>query len=193
MGILADSEIQNARGRGEIVIKPFDAHCLGGNSYDVHLGPVLKTYVRKNRVDRHGFYTSLTEPLDCKVVRETHRHEIGPDGFELQPSRLYLGATVEYTETHKHVPYLDGKSSIGRLGIFIHATAGRGDVGFRGHFTLEIMVVEPVRIYAGMPIGQLTYHSVEGAILQTYDKKSNAKYVNNDPEPQPSQMWRNFK
>jgi dCTP deaminase len=104
---------------------------------------------------------------------------------------LYLGVTQEYTETHQHVPFLEGKSSVGRLGIDIHATAGKGDVGFCNHWTLEISVVHPVRVYAGMPIGQLIFFGVEGEVLNPYNRKPSAKYNGRDPRPMESMMWRN--
>ena len=88
--------------------------------------------------------------------------EIPDEGMILLPHRFYLGVTQEYTETHSHVPFLEGKSSIGRLGIDIHATAGKGDIGFCNTWTLEISVKQPVRVYAGMPIGQLIYFEVSG-------------------------------
>ena len=107
------------------------------------------------------------------------------------PIRLYLGVTMEYTETHRHVPFLEGKSSTGRLGIDIHATAGKGDVGFCNTWTLEISCAQPVRIYAGMPIGQLIYFVVEGEIEIMYNTKANAKYNNPTTRPVESMMWKN--
>jgi dCTP deaminase len=104
---------------------------------------------------------------------------------------LYLGVTLEYTETHKHVPFLEGKSSTGRLGIDIHATAGKGDVGFCNTWTLEISCAQPVRIYAGMPIGQLIYFVVEGEIAVPYSQKGNAKYAERTIQPVESMMWKN--
>jgi dCTP deaminase len=179
--ILSDRQIHEAMARGEIIIEPFDEKALGTNSYDVHLGATLMTY--KLRSGTH---------LDAREEPQVEKHVIRPDGFMLRPGTLYLGSTVEYTETHKHVPFLDGKSSIGRLGITIHCTAGRGDVGFCNHWTLEIHVIEPVRVYAGMPIGQLIYFET-GAVDVPYNKKPNAKYTKRCAEPQPSQMWKNFK
>jgi dCTP deaminase len=99
--------------------------------------------------------------------------------------------TLEYTETHAHVPFLEGKSSTGRLGIDIHATAGKGDVGFCGNWTLEISVKQPVRIYKGMPIGQLIYFPVDGEIEVSYNKKANAKYSGQPDKPIESMMWKN--
>ena len=109
------------------------------------------------------------------------------------PSKLYLGVTEEYTETHRHVPFLEGKSSIGRLGIDIHATAGKGDIGFCNTWTLEISVRQPVRIYAGMPIGQLIYFEVSGDVDTPYNKKKSAKYNKRTIKPVESMMWKNFR
>jgi dCTP deaminase len=165
--ILSDKRILEEIEKGHIIIEPFKRECLGTNSYDVHLGKYLATY--RNRV------------LDAKVHNEIDSFEIPKDGFILQPGTLYLGVTVEYTETHKHVPFLEGKSSTGRLGIDIHATAGKG----------EISCAQPVKIYAGMPIGQLIYFVVEGDIETLYNTKGNAKYNNPTTRPVESMMWKN--
>ena len=109
----------------------------------------------------------------------------------LQPGKTYLGSTLEYTETRSFVPFLEGKSSVGRLGIDIHATAGKGDVGFCNHWTLEISVSQQVRLYAGMPIGQLIYFAVEGDVEVDYQAKSSAKYNQRSPKPVESMMWKN--
>jgi dCTP deaminase len=175
--ILSDKRILEEIDKGTIIIEPFNRECLGTNSYDVHLGKHLATY--RNRV------------LDARVHNEIDNFEIPKEGFILQPNTLYLGVTVEYTETHAHIPFLEGKSSTGRLGIDIHATAGKGDVGFCNTWTLEISCAQPVRIYAGMPIGQLIYFVVEGEIENTYNTKSNAKYTNRTTRPVESMMWKN--
>lgn len=198
--ILSDIDITDAIASGLIKIDPFDPACLGPNSYDVHLSPYLATYelaVVETDPNALEIYRALRmgkiHGLDCKTRHEVREHTIDPRrGFLLQPGRLYLASTVEYTESHAHVPYLDGKSSIGRLGIFTHVTAGRGDIGFCGHFTMEIVVVHPVRVYAGMPIGQLTYHMALSPPSKKYGTTSVAKYNNRDPKPQPSRMWKNF-
>ena len=109
----------------------------------------------------------------------------------MRPGTTYLGSTLEYTEAHKHVPFLEGKSSVGRLGIDIHATAGKGDVGFCNHWTLEISVSQPVRVYSGMPIGQLIYFDVQGSVETLYNKKGSAKYNTRSPLPLESMMWKN--
>jgi dCTP deaminase len=175
--ILSDKLILEEIEKGTIVIEPYDRECLGTNSYDVHLGKYLACYV-----DRE---------LDAKKHNEIAHFEIPDEGFLLQPNTLYLGVTLEYTETHQHVPFLEGKSSTGRLGIDIHATAGKGDVGFCNTWTLEISATQPVRIYAGMPIGQLIYFVVNGEIETLYNTKGNAKYNNKTTKPVESMMWKN--
>ena len=175
--ILSDKEILSSIDSREIVIEPYDRSCLGTNSYDVHLSKHLATYT--------------DDILDARRHNKTTPMEIPDEGFVLQPGTLYLGSTMEYTETHNAVPFLEGKSSVGRLGIDIHATAGKGDVGFCNHWTLEISCVHPVRVYAGMPIGQLIYFKVEGEIENYYNKKANAKYNDRTTKPVESMMWKN--
>ncbi|HPA36187.1 MAG TPA: dCTP deaminase [Chitinophagales bacterium] len=177
--ILSDKEILDEIAKGNIIIEPYDRNCLGTNSYDVHLGKHLAVYE--------------DEMLDAKKHNTIRHFDIPEEGFVLQPGVLYLGVTEEYTETHAHVPFLEGKSSMGRLGIDIHATAGKGDVGFCNYWTLEISCIQPVRIYAGMPVGQLIYFKVEGEIENAYNKKSSAKYNQRSPKPMESMMWKNFK
>src|ERR1700742_3098144 len=175
--ILSDKRILEEIDKGTIIIEPFKRECLGTNSYDVHLGKHLATY--RDRV------------LDAKLHNEIDYFEIPKDGFTLQPNTLYLGVTLEYTETHAHVPFLEVKSSTGRLGIDIHATAGKGDVGFCGNWTLEISVKLPVRVYAGMPVGQLIYFPVDGEVAVKYNSKSSAKYSGQPDRPVESMMWKN--
>ncbi len=175
--ILSDSKILEAMKSGEIVVEPFRRDALGSNSYDVHLGKTI------------GLYRG--EILDARKHNEIDLFEIPPEGLVLEPQQFYLGITEEYTETHAHVPFLEGKSSVGRLGIDIHATAGKGDVGFCNRWTLEISVKKPVRVYAGMPIGQLIYFNVEGVVEVPYSRKPSAKYNHRDEAPKESMMWQN--
>ena len=175
--ILSDTSIKAAIVTGEIVIEPYDSACLGTNSYDVHLSKFLAVYEN--------------EVLDAKKHNTIKEIIIPEEGYVIQPGILYLGVTEEYTETHNSVPFLEGKSSVGRLGIDIHATAGKGDVGFCNTWTLEISCVHPVRVYGGMPIGQLIYFSVEGEVENYYNKKKNAKYTKRTLKPVESMMWKN--
>jgi len=175
--ILTDKRILEEMEKGTIKIEPYRREDLGSNSYDVHLGKWLARYVDK--------------VLDAKKHNLIDYFEIPDEGFVLEPHHFYLGVTEEYTETHAHVPFLEGKSSTGRLGIDIHATAGKGDVGFCGNWTLEISCKQPVRVYKGMPIGQLIYFPVEGEIEVKYNQKSNAKYSGQPNKPVESMMWKN--
>ena len=151
------------------------------------------TIWRSRKPSRRKKPSRSTEILDAKTHNTIHHFEIPKEGIILVPSKLYLGVTEEYTETHAHVPFLEGKSSIGRLGIDIHATAGKGDVGFCNTWTLEISVRQPVRIYAGMPIGQLIYFVIDGDVEVLYNRKENAKYNRHTNKPVESMMWKNFK
>jgi dCTP deaminase len=175
--ILTDTEIFAAIDAGHIVIEPFDPSRMGSNSYDVRLSRFLAVYEE--------------EILDARKHNTVRHFEIPPEGYILLPGRTYLGSTMEYTETHRHVPFLEGKSSVGRLGIDIHATAGKGDVGFCNHWTLEISVAQPIRIYEAMPIGQLIYFEVKGIVTTPYNTKASAKYNDRTPRPVESMMWRN--
>ena len=175
--ILSDRRILEEIEKETIKIQPYSREFLGTNSYDVHLGKHLATYKDKT--------------LDAKKHNKIDHFEIPDEGFVLQPGELYLGVTEEYTETHVHVPFLEGKSSTGRLGIDIHATAGKGDVGFCGNWTLEISCKIPVRVYKGMPIGQLIYFPVDGEVDVKYNSKKDAKYSGQPDRPVESMMWKN--
>lgn len=132
-------------------IEPFDPKLAGPNSYDVHLGDKLLVY----SLAGWGHLSTRIKPIVVPLM-------IPPDGIILEPGILYLGSTVERVACHGLVPWIDGRSSVGRLGISVHVTAGRGDDGFEGCFTLEITVVHPVRVYAGDRIAQLTLLTTTG-------------------------------
>jgi len=175
--ILTDTEILKAIQKKEIVIEPFRQEGLGTNSYDVHLGSVLAVYE--------------VSVLDSRKPNPVRYFEIPEEGFQMEPNELYLGVTQEYTESHKHIPFLEGKSSVGRLGVDIHATAGKGDIGFCNYWTLEISVKKPVIVYPGMPIGQLIYFEAKGESMVPYSKKRTAKYNERSDRPVESRMWQN--
>ena len=170
--ILSGKEIKNKLGK-EIVIEPFSEKQLNPNSYNLKLHNELLIYDETI--------------LDMKKQNKVNKIIIPEEGLVLEPGKLYLGRTLEYTATEKYVPMLEGRSSIGRLGLFIHVTAGFGDVGFRGYWTLEIFCVQPIRIYSGVELCQIYYHSIEG----DYDMYSSGKYQNNE-EVQPSLLYKDF-
>lgn len=157
----------------EIQIEPFDPRLINPNSYNLRLHNELLVY--ENPV------------LDMKTPNPVRSITIPEDGLLLETNRLYLGRTVEFTRTEGLVPMLEGRSSIGRLGLFIHVTAGFGDVGFAGYWTLEIFCVQPIRIYAGVEICQIYYHAIEGE----YSSYESGKYQNNTGI-QPSLLYRDF-
>ena len=170
--IISGLEIKNMLNK-EIFIEPFDDSRLNPNSYNLRLHNELLVY------DSHV--------LDMKVKNETKTISIPPEGLVLEPGIVYLGRTVEYTKTLNHVPMLEGRSSIGRLGIYIHVTAGFGDVGFSGYWTLEISCIQPVRIYPNVEICQIFYHT----ILVDCSKMYKSKYQNNEGI-QASKMYEEF-
>jgi dCTP deaminase len=122
--------------------------------------------------------------LDLKVENRLRHGTIPKEGLQLFPGQLYLAKTNEYTETLKHVPLLEGRSSIARLGIFIHVTAGFGDIGFKGNWTLEIAVIQPVKIYPDIEICQIYYHTTFGDTSIKYEGKYNSKEI------QPSKIYK---
>lgn len=170
--IFSGKEIRRRLG-SDIFISPFNEKQLNPNSYNLRLHEQVLTY------DNHV--------LDMKKENKASPLIIPPEGLELEPDRLYLGRTIEHTVTKNCVPMLEGRSSIGRLGLFIHITAGFGDVGFAGYWTLEIFCVQPIRIYAGIEIAQIFYHSIEG---DHFEYVSN-KYQNNN-SVQPSMLYKDF-
>lgn len=170
--ILSGKEIEKRIGK-DIIIDPYDHGQLNPNSYNLRLHNRLLSY------------TSTT--LDMKINNPTREILIPPDGMVLQPGRLYLGRTVEYTETHGAVPMLEGRSSVGRLGLFIHVTAGFGDVGFKGYWTLEIFCVQPIIIYPDVQICQIYYHEIS----EDYEEYTSGKYQGNT-SIQPSMMYKDF-
>lgn len=177
--ILTKQNLIDALNQGDIVVKPIFGDSVGTNSIDVHLSQHLCVYEPDGHV------------IDAKKPCNVRHFDIEPEGFVLLPGNLYLASTLEYTETLRHVPVLHGKSGVGRLGINIHVTAGFGDVGFRGHWTLEIFVVQPVKVYAGMPIGQISYHVPKSMPEVGYMQRKASTYTDaNDPKPQPSRLYR---
>ena len=170
--ILSGKQITTKLGK-EIVIEPFNENQLNPNSYNLKLHNELLIY--------EDFTLDMKKENKCRSII------IPPEGLILEPNKLYLGRTKEYTETDKFVPMLEGRSSVGRLGLFVHVTAGFGDVGFRGYWTLEIHCIQPIRIYPDVEICQIYYHSIDG----DYDTYSSGKYQNNNGI-QPSLLYKDF-
>jgi dCTP deaminase len=115
---------------------------------------------------------------------ETVELVIPPHGMDLFPGVLYLGATVEYTESPALAPKIDGRSSVGRLGKMVHVTAGFGDDDFKGDWTLEIVVIGPLHVYPGVPICQIAYSTLEG------ERRPYEGQYQGQRGPKPSGLWR---
>ncbi|ABJ74814.1 dCTP deaminase [Leptospira borgpetersenii] len=170
--ILTGKEIQKRIGK-DIIITPYSEKQLNPNSYNLRLHEELL------------IYTEL--PLDMKKPNLTKKQIIPESGLLLKPGILYLGRTLEFTETHHLVPMLEGRSSIGRLGMLVHVTAGFGDVGFKGFWTLEISVIQPLIVYPGVEVCQIFYHTLEGQITEY----TSGKYQANQGI-QPSMLYQDF-
>lgn len=165
--MLTGKEIKARLGK-DIFISNFNEDQLNPNSYNLKLHNILEVYDYRNDKDNYMSH------IDMKKENKTKKIKIDKDGYVLEPGVLYLARTKEFTETHRLIPCLSGRSSIGRLGINVHVTAGFGDVGFKGYWTLEIFVVEPVKIYPDVDICQIYYFEPIGEI-----EEYNGKYQNN--------------
>ena len=171
--ILSGKEIEKQVKEGNISIAPFTKEQINPNSYNLRLHPDLLVYDN--------------DVLDMREKNLVSPLAIPEDGLLLEPHKLYLGRTVERTSTDKYVPMLEGRSSVGRLGLFIHITAGFGDIGFDGFWTLEIFCVQPIRIYSGLEICQIFYHTIDG----DFDLYRSKKYQSNKGV-QPSMLYKDF-
>lgn len=159
--ILSGNEIIKNIG-GDIIIEPFVKENINPNSYNLRLHNELMIYE--------------DDILDAAKQNKTRKILIPDDGYVLQPGQLYLGRSLEYTETHGLVPILQGRSSVGRLGVTVHITAGFGDVGFCGYWTMQLTCIKPTKIYPKMKICQIYYQTILGD-FEGYDSK---KYQNSN-------------
>lgn len=148
--ILTGEKIIKEVDEGRIYIEPFELEQVNPNSYNFTLGNKILVYTDKI--------------LDVKKKNKTKTIVIPPEGTVLEPSKIYLGHTQEVMGSNHYVPIIRGRSSVGRLGIFINITADLIDIGSINQWTLQIHVVQPVKVYPGMHIGQVTFWEVDGDI-----------------------------
>ena len=174
--ILTGNQIRD-RKDSDIIINPWSDDQLNPNSYNLRLHNELVVYTE--------------DTLDMAKDNAWEPVTIPEEGLVLDTGKLYLGRTIEYTETRDLVPMLEGRSSIGRLGLFVHVTAGFGDVGFKGYWTLEIFAVQPIRIYAGVEICQIFYHSIDESEKGKHNDAYSGKYQGN-AGIQTSRLYRDF-
>lgn len=176
-GMLTGSSIEEGVKSGKILIDPFDPSCVNPNSYNLKLHPQLKVYKHGSMVlpkqyangnEQKSYNMIIQTPLRMDQPNETETIEIPDDGYILLPNTLYLGRTVERAGSDHFIPMINGRSSGGRLGISIHICAGFGDIGFDGTWTLEITVVEPVKILPYSEIAQICFFTPAGEVSNLY-------------------------
>ena len=176
--ILSDKTILGELHWGNIIISPFNKDHLNPNSVDLTLAPQFKRYI--------------PDVLDPRQPNPTEDFVIPEEGYVLQPGEVYLYACNERIGVKNNIrAKVEGKSSLGRLGLFIHVTAGFIDTGFEGSLVLELVATRPIRIYPNMKICQIEFAQVTGEILETYDQKKGSKYMNQQGV-QESLMHKNF-
>jgi dCTP deaminase len=217
-GVLTGPEIQKEVDAGGIVIEPFNENQVNTASYDLRLGGKVAVYASAVHVGsnelrcgmKRGSWppaledwllerTTLTmgkdlsvinEPMDVRRQQHVYEFDMHPEhGWLLKPGIGYLMHTDERIYTERFIPVLDGKSSIGRLFVVVHVTAGYGDTGFDGQYTLEVVATHPVVVYPGMRIAQMRFHTVVG------ETRNYGMYGGNYTQeaakgPVPSRAWR---
>ncbi|MBA3301159.1 MAG: dCTP deaminase [Thermoleophilaceae bacterium] len=183
--VLSDRTIRSEIEAGRIVIDPFDDDLIQPSSVDVRVDRKFRVFHNA----RHP-YIDVRKPMeDLTELVETE----GDEAFILHPGEFVLGQTLERVSVPDDlVARLEGKSSLGRLGLLIHSTAGFVDAGFQGNLTLELSNVAnlPITIYHGMPIGQLSFMRMDGPVDQAYGR-AGSKYQGQE-EPTASRYHLNF-
>jgi len=184
--ILSDKSIKEKINTGEISISPFSQDSLQPASYDLHLDKNIMYF----NTDENNII-DVKKPVDELMIRT----QISDSGFVIEPHQLVLANVIEITGVDsKHVGRLEGKSSLARIGLIIHATAGFLDPGNKLRLTLEMVNLSPlpIRIYAGMKIAQIAFEELDTPCEKPYGSKSlNSKYVG-DLTVQASKIWKNF-
>ena len=170
--ILSGKKIIEEVGNGMITISPFNIDDINPNSYNYTLDDYIKVYE--------------DDVLDPKKQMKTKLIKIPDDGMILEPNKLYLGCTKEIIGSDYYVPVITGRSSTGRLGLFVQITSDLVDIGFKGKLTLQFCATQPVKIYKGMKIGQVMFWKIFGDV-----KLYEGKYQNSN-EPRQSEIWKDF-
>jgi dCTP deaminase len=161
--ILTGNEIEKEIAAKKIHISPFSKSQINPNSYNYRLSPIL---------------LEIEDPLIDPVLESRSREiEIPDEGFLLLPRHLYLGCTLEEIGSNEYVPTLMGRSSLGRLGLFLQITADLGQLGTNHAWTLELKVVQPLVVYPRMVIGQVCFWKVEGHRGSLYNGKYSRDFV----------------
>ena len=156
--ILTGPQIARCVANGTITIDPFDPDSVNPNSYNYRLGDTL--------------LRSRDEVFDAARTPAWEELQIPDEGFTLRAGRLYLASTLETIGSSRYVTSLIGRSSLGRLGLFLQVTADLGHIGAVHRWTLELHAVQPLRIYKGMRIGQVSFWESQGTVRQYFGRYS---------------------
>jgi dCTP deaminase len=186
--VLSDRSIKEEIAKGRIVIEPLDSDCVQPASVDVHLDKRLLVF----RTWRHPIYIDVRQNPD-NLTESVELDEDKP--FFLQPGELVLASTLEYiTLPIDIVAHLEGKSSLGRIGLLMHSTTGYVDPGWRGHLTLNLSNVAklPITLYHKMKIGQITFLRLTSAVEKPYGSEGLGSKYQGQIEPTASRYYRNF-
>ncbi len=187
MSVLSDRDIRAALDDGRVTIEPYDPQDLQPSSVDLHLDRSFRVF-RNNRypyIDVRAPQPDLTELLTVN----------DDEPFILHPGEFVLGQTLEWVELPDDlVARLEGKSSLGRLGLLIHSTAGYVDPGWKGNLTLELSNVAnlPIALYYGMRIGQISFFRMSSAVERPYGSPELRSRYQGQKEPTASAFHRDF-
>jgi dCTP deaminase len=202
MSILTGELIKECVADGSILIDPFNPELVQPNSVDLTLGKQVSVYSTVTHIGKYVHestslelsssitsYSDVRHPyLDAKKKNIHYSFDMDESGWLVKPGILYLMHTAEVLNSNKFVTQLNGKSSLARLGIVIHFTAGYGDVGFKGQYTLEVSGIHPVCLYPGMKIAQAVFYTTEGPVTEY-----KGHYVGDCARgAQPSRSWQQF-
>ncbi|MDZ5712423.1 dCTP deaminase [Jeotgalibacillus haloalkalitolerans] len=160
--ILSGKEIKKALNK-DIIITPFNESYLNSNSYDLTLNEELLVY--------------KDEMLDMKRNNETKKIVIPDEGYTLLPGKVYLASTNEYTDVRNYIPIIEGRSSVGRLGLFVHISSPYGNIGYKGKWVLELTAVQPLKIYKDVKICQIIFQEINGEYEPYNNKYQDTKDV----------------
>ena len=187
MSVLSDRDIRAAMQAGRVRVDPYDPACLQPSSVDLHLDREFRVF-RNNRypyIDPRQAQPDLTEIVAIE----------DDEPFILHPGEFVLGQTLEWVELPDDlVARLEGKSSLGRLGLLIHSTAGYVDPGWKGNLTLELSNVAnlPIALYRGMKIGQISFFKMSSPVERPYGSKELGSKYQGQSQPTASEYYRDF-
>ena len=159
--ILSGEVIAEEQRKGNIILSPFDPGSVTSNSYDLRLGPTLLRYTE--------------EVLDPKKENRYELLDIASEGHLLQQGELHLGHSIEIVGSEKYVPIIHARSSIARLGLFVHITADLIDIGSVGNITFQLYSTLPIKVYPGLTIGQVSFWKPYGKIKLYAGKYQSSK------------------